>query len=207
MKIHWANETEHNFFGEFFIQSGNGFFPWNNWTDFYLFIVSEWLSQLLENDHKQDSEFIIRFMDGDYCLLHKKNKDQVLVKGIFEEQEKDFTDHGMSRDLGRIYGVVPENPNLQWERFLDEDGVEREYACVDVLLYTSLYQEASAIPGKSQSMEIYAPSIRGDWELINGRKLFKYTDGCFLGLQVLGENVEPCFEGAAFFSLYQSLLE
>lgn len=128
------------------------------------------------------------------------------VKGIFEEQEKDFTDHGMTRDLGRIYGVVPENPNLQWERFLDEDGVEREYACVDVLLYTSLYQEASAIPGKSQSMEIYAPSIRGDWELINGRKLFKYTDGCFLGLQVLGENVEPCFEGAAFFTMYETFV-
>lgn len=129
------------------------------------------------------------------------------VKGIFEEQEKDFTDHGTSRDLGRVYGVVPENPNLQWEQFLDEDGIEREYACVDVLLYTSLYEEASKIPGKSQSMEIYAPSIKGDWELINGKRLFKYTDGCFLGLQVLGENVEPCFEGAAFFTVYENFVK
>lgn len=125
------------------------------------------------------------------------------VKGIFEEAEDDFSDHGKDRNLGRIYGIVPESPNFAWEKILDEDGVEREYACVDVLLYTSLYKEAQDIPGKSQSMELYAPSIKGDWEIINGRKLFKYTDACFLGLQVLGDNVEPCFEGAAFFSLYE----
>lgn len=128
------------------------------------------------------------------------------VKGIFESADDDFTDHGERRDLGRIYGVVPENPNFAWEKFLDEDGVEREYACVDVLLYTSIYEEASKIPGKSQSMELYAPSIKGTWEIINGKKLFKYTDACFLGLQVLGDNVEPCFEGAAFFSFYQSFV-
>jgi hypothetical protein len=30
------------------------------------------------------------------------------VKGIFASSEEDFTDHGATRDLGRIYGVVPE---------------------------------------------------------------------------------------------------
>ena len=128
------------------------------------------------------------------------------VKGIFEESENDFTDHGTERSLGRIYGVVPESPNFAWETFLDEDGVEREYACVDVLLYTSLYKEAQDIPGKSQSMELYAPSIKGNWEIVEGKKLFKYTDGCFLGLQVLGDTVEPCFEGAAFFTLYEAFV-
>ena len=129
------------------------------------------------------------------------------VKGIFEELEDDFSDHGTERDLGRIYGVVPESHNFAWEKFLDEDGVEREYACVDVLLYTALYKEAQLISGKSQSMELYAPSIKGNWEIIDGKKLFKYTDGCFLGLQVLGDKVEPCFEGAAFFSLYESFVK
>lgn len=129
------------------------------------------------------------------------------VKGIFEELEDDFSDHGTERDLGRIYGVVPESHNFAWEKFLDEDGIEREYACVDVLLYTALYKEAQLISGKSQSMELYAPSIKGNWEIIDGKKLFKYTDGCFLGLQVLGDKVEPCFEGAAFFSLYESFVK
>ena len=126
------------------------------------------------------------------------------VKGIYDTFEEDYTDHGNKRSLGRIYGVVPENPNLQWEKHLDEDGVEREYACVDVLIFTGLYEEAGEIIGKAQSMEIYEPSIKGSWKVINGRRMFEYTEGSFLGLQVLGEDVEPCFEGAAFFSLYSS---
>ena len=129
------------------------------------------------------------------------------IKGIFDASENDFTDHGQERSLGRIYGVVPESPNFAWEKFEDEDGVEREYACVDVLLYTALYTEAQSIPGKSQSMELYAPSIKGSWEIVEGKKLFKYTDGCFLGLQVLGDTVEPCFEGAAFFTLYETFVK
>ena len=127
------------------------------------------------------------------------------VKGIYDNFDEDYTDHGNKRSLGRIYGIVPENPNLQWEKHLDEDGIEREYACVDVLIFTALYEEAGEILGKAQSMEIYEPSIKGSWKIINGRRMFEYTEGSFLGLQVSGEDVEPCFEGAAFFSLYSSL--
>lgn len=127
------------------------------------------------------------------------------VKGIFDGE--DFTDHGGSRALGRIYGIVPENPNLAWENHVDEDGVERTYACVDVLLFTALYDEAKDIVGKPQSMEIYDKSIEGDWQMIEGRRYFVFKKGCFLGLQALGDEVEPCFEGAAFFTLYESITE
>ena len=127
------------------------------------------------------------------------------VKGIYDEFNEDYTDHGDKRNLGRIYGIVPENPNFSWENHLDEDGVERQYACTDVYIFSALYEEAGQIVGKSQSMELYQPSIKGDWTIINGKKLFKFEDGCFLGLQVLGDEVEPCFEGASFFSLYNEL--
>lgn len=127
------------------------------------------------------------------------------VKGIFDEFNEDYTDHGTQRDQGRIYGIVPENPNFSWETHLDEDGIERQYACTDVLIFSALYEEAGQIVGKSQSMEIYQPSIKGDWAMINGKKLFKFEDGCFLGLQILGDEVEPCFEGASFFSVYKEL--
>ena len=127
------------------------------------------------------------------------------IKGIYDEFNEDYTDHGTERNQGRIYGIVPANPNFAWEKHLDEDGIQREYACVDVLLYTALYEEAKDIVGKSQSMEIYDKSIQGDFRVIDGRRVFVFTDGCFLGLQVLGDETEPCFEGAAFFSLYQSL--
>lgn len=126
------------------------------------------------------------------------------IKGIFDEEENDFTDHGNKRTAGKAYGVVPNPSNFAWEKHLDEDGVEREYACADVLLWTGIYEEAKLISGKSQSMELYEPSIKGSWEIINGRKAYVFTDGVFLGLQALGDNVEPCFEGAAFYSLYES---
>ena len=127
------------------------------------------------------------------------------VKGIYEPDEEDYQDHGSKRSEGRIYGIVPATPNVSWESHLDDDGIERTYACVDVLIYTGLYVEANNIIGKSQSMEIYAPSIKGEWKIINGKKCYVFTEGCFLGLQVLGDDVEPCFEGAAFFSLYEDL--
>lgn len=121
------------------------------------------------------------------------------IKGIYDNE--DYTDHGGSRSLGRIYGIVPENPNIAWENHVDEDGVERTYACADVLIFTALYSEASDIIGKGQSMELYSDSIVGEWQYLHGQKYYVFSEGCFLGLQVLGNKVEPCFEGAAFFNL------
>lgn len=130
----------------------------------------------------------------------------VPVKGIYDKEEGDYTDHGVMRTEGRIYGVVPENPNFAWEEHLDEDGKVREYACADVLLYTGIYEnEALEIAQKAQSMELYASSLEGDWKYIDGKRYFVFTEGCFLGLQVLGDNVKPCFEGAAFYTLYDSI--
>lgn len=127
------------------------------------------------------------------------------IKGIYEGEEADYSDHGESRNEGRIYGIVPENPNLSWEEHEDEDGVTRTYACVDVLIFSALYPEANIIVGKGESMEIYPPSIKGEWKILDGKKYYVFSEGCFLGLQVLGDMIEPCFEGAAFFSLYKDL--
>lgn len=127
----------------------------------------------------------------------------VPVKGIYEED--DFTDHGEKRSEGRIYGIVPETNNFAWEQHLDEDGVERTYACTDVYLFTALYPEASEAVGKGQSMELYEPSLTYHFSIFNGQKYVVFEHGSFLGLQVLGDDVEPCFEGASFFSLQQSI--
>ena len=129
------------------------------------------------------------------------------VKGIYDGEGEDFTDHGTKRSEGRIYGIVPANPNVTWEDHEDDDGEVRTYACVDVLIYTGIYKEANEVIGKGQSMELHAPSLKGDWKIIDGRKYYVFSEGCFLGLQALGDSVEPCFEGAAFFSLYKDLKE
>lgn len=127
------------------------------------------------------------------------------VKGIYEVD--DYTDHGTKREEGRIYGIVPGPQDMcfAWEKHLDEDGIEREYACVNVYYYTALYEEAGDICGKSQSMELYKKSVKGDWKIVEGKRYFVFEKASFLGLQVLGDDVEPCFEGAAFFALYDSV--
>lgn len=128
----------------------------------------------------------------------------VPVKGIYSDE--DYTDHGVRRDQGRIYGIVPENPNVAWEEFTDDDGITRTYACTDVLIFTAIYEEANDIIGKSQSMELYPPSLKYHEAIVHNKRYIVFDDGCFLGLQVLGDKVEPCFEGASFYTL-QSTIE
>ena len=121
------------------------------------------------------------------------------VKGIYDGDNEDYTDHGAKRSEGRIYGIVPADPHFAWEKYTDETGVTHDYACFDVLYYTALYKEAGEIDGKSESMELYRDTLKGDWKIIEGKKTYVFTDGCFLGLQALGDDVEPCFEGASFY--------
>ena len=123
------------------------------------------------------------------------------VVGIFNDLVKDFGGHDQDRNVAKIYGVVPQEPNLAWEERFDPDGVTRTYACTDVYLYTGRYDAAKLIPGKQQSMELDIDTIRGDWQTINGQEAYVYTDARFIGLSVLGNDKTPCFEGSAFFEL------
>ena len=130
------------------------------------------------------------------------------IKGIFNKEEMDYTDHGKKNSDGKIYGIVPENPNFAWEEHLDTDGVVRTYACVDCLLFTGLYPEAQLIPDKGQSMEIFRPTLIGEWQIgDDGEPYYLFKKGCLVGLQILGDDTEPCFEGAAFFELYKDIQE
>ena len=127
------------------------------------------------------------------------------IKGIYQQEQGDYTDHGHERNEGRIYGIVPEQPNIMWEDYLDDEGVVRTYACADVLIFTALYEEANEIIGKSQSMELYRPSLTYHEAIIHGRRVVVFDNGCFLGLQVLGDHTEPCFEGASFYTLQNAI--
>lgn len=131
------------------------------------------------------------------------------IKGIFDKDSLDYGDHGENNSDGRIYGIVAAEPNFAWERHLDVDGVEREYACADVILYTALYPEANLIPGKGQSMEIFRKGLTGEWKIWDGdqQPYYHFYTGHLLGLQTLGDEVEPCFEGAAFYSLNKDAKE
>lgn len=123
----------------------------------------------------------------------------VPVKGNYSADDKDFGGHD-GPEGERVYGLVPskEDRNFAWEEHEDEDGILRNYACSDILIW-KMYDEAEDILGKSQSMELNPNTMDGHWVYKNGAHYFEFTSASFLGLQVLGDDVEPCFEGSSFF--------
>lgn len=146
------------------------------------------------------------YIDDEFAEKLIQTLDYAPVKGIYNEFDGDFEDHGKARTEGRIYGIVPKEKNFSWESHLDDDGITRDYATCDVILFTALYPEANEIAGKGQSMELFGPSITGEWINIDGTKVFKYKTASFLGLQVLGDDITPCFEGAGFFQLSEEII-
>ena len=126
------------------------------------------------------------------------------IVGVYDKYSQDFRGHELDRNAANTYGLVPENPNVAWETFRDKDGVEREYLCCDVYLYTGRYDAAKKIIGKSHSMELNRDSLQGFWKMIDGEEYYVFTHGFFDGLCVLGDRVEPCFEGSAFFEKKKS---
>ena len=85
---------------------------------------------------------------------------------------------------------------------MDEDGVEREYATFSVFLFTNYFSAANKIVGNPQSMELDPDSIEGNWVAMDedGTEYFVYEKATMKGFTVLGKDIEPCFQGAAFFS-------
>ncbi len=81
-----------------------------------------------------------------------------------------------------------------------DDGVEHEYLMTEGLLWTSIYKEAEEIMSrpKNQSMELDEKNMDGSWTFDDNGipKFFIINEAMIQKLCILGENVEPCFEGA-----------
>lgn len=146
------------------------------------------------------------FISEDFALKLENSLPYTPIKGIYNDDILDFEEHGEEKSDGRIYGIVPENPNASYEEHLDDDGITRLYLCCDVYLFTGLYKEATQIVGKAQSMELFTPTLKFEYRLdSSGKPYVYYIDGCFVGLQILGEFTEPCFEGSSFFTLQSDI--
>jgi hypothetical protein len=68
-------------------------------------------------------------------------------------------------------------------------------------LWTGQYPEAQSVidEGKGQSMELDNKNLKGHWATNNntGVEFFIINDAVFSKLCILGDGVEPCFEGAS----------
>lgn len=134
------------------------------------------------------------------------------VVGYFNQATNDFEGHNKEISLrggGNIevldttkpYGFVPTDAKVWFQKF-DDEGVEREYLVTECYIWTSAYPESQRLfeHGNNQSMELNKETQKGFWAKDNnsGSRFFIYNEALIEKLCILGESVEPCFEGAQF---------
>lgn len=127
------------------------------------------------------------------------------TKGDFKghEQNIGFDENNKLKMISSTvpYGVVPADTKIWWQWF-EEQGQKREYLCCEGLLWTKRFPEIKkriAAGTSNQSMEIDEDTIKGAWAMDtnSGNKFFYVKESYLLGLCILGEKTEPCFQGAS----------
>lgn len=137
------------------------------------------------------------------------------IVGYYRTDAEDFGDHGdqMIIDgngiqfncLTRPYGFVSPDARVWFQEFEDTDDSgnkkTREYLMTTGYLWTGQFEEARRVieKGNNQSMELDGDSIDGYWstDSSSGIDFFIINDATFSKICLLGEDVEPCFEGAS----------
>ena len=137
------------------------------------------------------------------------------IVGYYKEEKDDFADHGerMIFDdegikfecLTKPYGFVAPDARVWFQKFEDTDEfgnvTTREYLMTTGYLWTGQYEECKSVieDGKPQSMELDEESLNGHWATNdkNGMDFFIINDAIFSKLCILGDDVEPCFEGSS----------
>ena len=137
------------------------------------------------------------------------------IVGYYKEQKQDFRDHGdqMIWDesgihfncLTKPYGFVSPDAKVWFQKFVDTDQfgneIEREYLMTTGYLWTGQFEEADKViqQGKPHSMELDSDKLEGHWATDNKSSLefFIISDAIFSKLCILGDDVEPCFEGSS----------
>lgn len=103
-------------------------------------------------------------------------------------------------DTTKPYGFVPTDAKVWFQDFQDDDGVTRRYLCTEGIIWSEAYPEAKRIleSGNNQSMELNEKNLEGVWtkDSNSGRRFFIINEAIIEKLCVLGEDYEPCFEGA-----------
>ena len=131
------------------------------------------------------------------------------IVGFFNEATGDFEEHNRIIDISngkfeikdttRPYGFVDLNAKVWFQKFSD-NGIEHEYLMTEGYLWTGQYPECQrAIDlGNNQSMELDDELTKGVWTKDeNGKpQFFIINEAIFSKLCILGEDCEPCFEGA-----------
>lgn len=138
------------------------------------------------------------------------------IVGYYKDSKEDFADHGEKvtfddegihfECMTRPYGFVAPDAKVWFQKFDDYDdfgnSVTREYLMTTGYLWTGQYEECKSVvegDGKPHSMELDEETLDGHWSenIKTGMDFFIINDAIISKLCVLGDDVEPCFEGSS----------
>ena len=146
------------------------------------------------------------------------------IVGYFKPEKGDFEDHGeiVTIEGSKVtfgcktipYGFVAPDAKVWFQSFeqFDDEGNShvREYLMTEGYLWTGQYPECKSVidEGRPQSMELDKDSLNGYWSenVKPNMEFFIINDAIFSKLCILGEDVEPCFEGASLYSNNQKTM-
>ena len=137
------------------------------------------------------------------------------IVGYFNETKGDFEEHNeifkikngniIATTNTRPYGFVDLNAKVWFEQYLDDNTTYRKYLVTEGYIWTGQYPESKRLfsdnNGNPQSLEFdeINDTFDGFWTKdYNGkRQFFIINEAVISKLCILGEDVEPCFEGAS----------
>lgn len=155
------------------------------------------------------------FIDKNTAIQMANSLPGTPIVGAWRKDIEDFGDHGhvITIEDGEVkfacktvpYGFVSPDARVWFQKFTDTDEfgneVEHEYMMTTGYLWTGQFPEAQKVidEGQPQSMEIDENTLDGHWanDAKSGMDFFIINDAVFSKLCILGDDVEPCFEGAS----------
>ena len=155
------------------------------------------------------------FIDKNTAIQMANSLPATPIVAAYNENKEDFGDHGeiLHIEDGEIkfscktvpYGFVAPDAEVWFQKFDDTnefgETATREYLMTTGYLWTGQYPELDKCinEGQGQSMEI--DDVDGHWTKdSNDIEFFIINDAIFTKLCILGDDVEPCFEGASVTS-------
>lgn len=138
------------------------------------------------------------------------------IVGYYNEEKEDFRDHGEKITIDgdgvhfecetKPYGFVAPDSKVWFKDFEETDDfgnkIIRTYLMTEGYLWTGQFKEAAQIledDGKPHSMELDDKTLDGHWTIDDntGIDFFIINSAVISKLCVLGDDVEPCFEGSS----------
>lgn len=134
------------------------------------------------------------------------------IVGFFDTETNDFLGHEQElvidpstkkisvRYITVPFGMIASDTEVWWESVVDVDGEVRKYLMCQGYIWNGRYPQTKDLieNGKSISMELNPTTLKGYWtkDSNTGVEYYNITEAYIDAICILGDAIEPCFEGA-----------